>query len=116
MVSKVRLVDYKESSIWHGNVLRACGKYPYEEFVDFMVFETQSEDTPYGLIVTSGYKAGLILVCLPKESSSVAGGVDKEWIVSNWERWIYPDCDVSDVYLIDRYECPVHAPKPTSPS
>ena len=104
MVIKLKLIDFEDSSIWHGNVFRVLGKYPYEKFVDFMVFETQFEDKPYGLIVVSGYKAGLILVYLPKESSFVGGGLDKKWIVSNWDKWIYPDCDVSDVYLIDRYE------------
>jgi hypothetical protein len=100
----VRLVDYKNCSFARGNIFRARGEYPYEESVDFMIFESQIEERPYGLIVTSGYKAGLILINLPRESSSVDGGLDKEWVVSNWEKWIYPDCDVSDVYFIDRYE------------
>lgn len=68
-----------------------------------MVFESQVEDRPLGLIITSGYKAGLILVYLPRDSFSKEGGLNKEWVVSNWEKWIYPDCDVSDVMLV-RYE------------
>lgn len=104
MAEKIKLLESKGGSIWRGNIFRVRGKYPYEELVDFMVFETQSDDRPYGLIVTSGYKAGLVLVYLPKESSSVEGGVDKEWIASNWNKWIYPDCNVSDVYLLDGYE------------
>ncbi|PAU53600.1 hypothetical protein BZL41_23160 [Pseudomonas sp. PIC25] len=101
----VRLIDLKENFIWHGNVLRLPGKYPYEKFVDFMVYETQDKDRPYGLIVTSGYKAGLILVQLPRECSSTeGGGIRKDWLVSNWEKWIYPDCNVAEVNFIDRYE------------
>ena len=99
-----KLVESKSDSFWRGNIFRARGKYPYEELVDFMIFDTQLEDRPYGLIVTSGYKAGLILVYLPKECSSIDGGIDREWVVSNWNNWIYPDCNVSDVYLIDGYE------------
>jgi len=106
MAVKLKLVDFQDKSIWHGNVFRVPGKYPYEKFVDFMVFGTQSEDRPYGLIVTSGYKAGCILVYLPKESSSVEGGVSKEWVVSNWDKWIYPDCSVLDVYFVDGYGVP----------
>lgn len=104
MGQKIRLVDLPSATIWHGNVFRVLGKYPYEQYVDFMVFETKSESRSHGLIVASGYKAGLILVYLPVESSSVEGGVDREWVVSNWDKWIYPDCDVSDVYFIERYE------------
>jgi hypothetical protein len=104
-MNQEKLIDSLSSSIFRGNVLRVRGKYPYEEYVDFMVFETPSKDRPYGLIVTSGYKAGLILVYLPAESSSAEGaGLDRKWIVNNWDKWIYPDCNISDVYLIDGYE------------
>jgi hypothetical protein len=104
MDAKIKLIDSLSTSIFHGNVLRVRGKYPYEQYVDFMLFETQAEDTPHGLIVTSGYKAGLILVYLPIESSSPKGGVDRKWMVNNWNKWVYPDCNISDVYLIDGYE------------
>lgn len=101
---EIKLVESEVKAFQRGNVFRVRGKYPYEECVDFMLFETQVEDRPYGLIVTSGYKAGLILIYLPKESACLNGGIDKEWMLSNWAKWIYPDCDVSDVYVIDGYE------------
>lgn len=101
---KTKVVESQVQSVVRGNILRVSGKYPYENHVDFMVFETNSEDRPYGLIVTSGYKAGLILVYLPKESNSDEGGLSKAWLVSNWRKWVYPDCDILDVYLIDGYE------------
>lgn len=103
MKEPVKLIDSKDAAIWRGNVFRVKGKYPYEECVDFMVFETLSEESPYGLMVTSGYKAGLILVYLPGESSHPVGGLDKGWIVANWSKWIYPDCSVTDVCLLDGY-------------
>lgn len=99
----MKLAEFGEEAFQRGSIFRVRGKYPYEEYVDFMLFETQVDDRPYGLIVTSGYKAGLVLIYLPKESSSLSGGVDKKWVVSNWVNWIYPDCDVSDVYVIDGY-------------
>ena len=98
------LIDVEDESLFRGNILRVPGKYPYEEFVDFMIFDTQSEDRRYALIVTSGYKAGLILVYLPQESEAAGGGVNLKWLVSNWNKWIYPECDVSDVTLISRYD------------
>lgn len=104
MPKLVKLIESGESSIWRGNIFRVRGIYPYEDIVDFMVFETQQDDRPYGLLVSSGYKAGLILVRLPEESCSADGGLDKKWIIENWEKWIYPDCALSEVYLIDRYQ------------
>jgi hypothetical protein len=104
MIAVSKLVDLQEKTIRRGNILRVPGRHPYENYVDFMVFETQCEDRPYGLIISSGYKAGLILIRLPKESFGVGGGIDKEWTISNWDKWIYPDCNVSEVFLIDGYE------------
>lgn len=104
MSSMVLLVESQATSLSHGNIFRVPGKYPYETWVDFMVFDTQIEHSPYGLIVVSGYKAGLILVRFPVESLSPAGGLDREWVVSNWGYWVYPECDVSNVYLIERYD------------
>jgi len=97
-----KLIASDGNSVLRGNVLRAPGTWPHEKCVDFMVFETQDEDRPYGLMVISGYKAWLILIRLPKESCLDGGGVSKIWLISNWDKWVYPDCDVADVYLIDR--------------
>lgn len=103
MTKKTSLKDFNGSSFDRGVVFRFRAKYPYEESIDFMLCETQIEERPYGLIVTSGYKAGLIVVNLPLECCSMAGGIRKEWIIDNWRLWIYPDCDVSDVCVIEGY-------------
>lgn len=100
----MKLIDYKEKNISRGTVFRLPANWPYEEWVDFMLFETQDDERPYGLIVSSGYKAGLFLIKLPIESISDEGlGISTEWVIANWAKWIYPECDVSDVYLIDGY-------------
>lgn len=83
---------------------RSPATWPYEKWVDFMLFETQDDERPYGLIVSSGYKAGLFLVKLPIESMSDEGyGVSTDWVINNWEKWIYPECKVEDVHLVEGY-------------
>ncbi|MGN8171864.1 Imm45 family immunity protein [Agrobacterium cavarae] len=52
--------------MFRGNVLRLPAKYPYEERVDFIIFETRFDERRYGLMVSSGYKAGIPLVYLPR--------------------------------------------------
>ncbi|CFR30542.1 Imm45 family immunity protein [Yersinia massiliensis] len=100
----MKLIDRKEKSIYRGSVFRLPAAWPYEELVDFMVFETQDDERPYGLIVSSGYKAGLFLVKLPIESVSDEGnGLSTEWIINNWAKWIYPECNVEDVHIIEQY-------------
>ena len=100
-----KLINYKNNTIYRGNVFRLPAQWPYEDWVDFMVFETQDSERPYGLIVSSGYKAGLFLIKLPGESlSDKEHALSTQWIIDNWAKWIYPECDVSDVYLFDGYE------------
>lgn len=96
-----RLVDLDSGVLERGGILRLPAKYPYEACVEFMIFETQKDETPYGLIISSGYKAGLILVYLPEESCASGGGIKRQWIIDNWSLWIYPDCSVEMVYYID---------------
>lgn len=99
-----KLIDCRVGVFHRGSVFRVCGKYPYEATVDFMVFETLTPDRPFGLMVTTGYKAGLHLVHLPEESNEGRLGLSKEWVISNWAKWIYPDCEVSQVAVFEGYE------------
>lgn len=104
MKNPVKLINYNYCGLVHGTVLRLPGQWPYEELVDFMVFDMPYGDRPNGLIVSSGHKAGLVLVLLPQESGlKDVRGLDTQWVISNWEKWIYPECDVEDVYVIHRY-------------
>ncbi|WP_431647094.1 Imm45 family immunity protein [Enterobacter hormaechei] len=97
----MKLIDYKNKSIKRGTVFRLPAVWPYEEWVDFMVidlFETHS------LVVSSGHKAGLILISLPIESASTEGrALSTEWVITNWAKWIYPDCQVENVHILDEY-------------
>ncbi|HGM6861301.1 TPA: Imm45 family immunity protein [Serratia rubidaea] len=100
----MKLIDCKDKYISRGTVFRLPAVGPYEELVDFMLFETQDDERPYGLIVSSGFKAGLFLVKLPIESISDEGhGLSTEWVINNWAKWIYPECNVEDVHILDGY-------------
>jgi hypothetical protein len=98
-MKSIKLVDSKEDLV-RGSILRCKGKYPYEDYVDFMVIEQQRQ---YALLVVSGYKAGLTFVQLPPESIPKANegyAVDIEWLKLNWNKWGYIDCPVDDVHII----------------
>ncbi|SPL72038.1 Imm45 family immunity protein [Acinetobacter stercoris] len=86
-----------------GLILRCKGQQPYEEYVDFMIVEQQEEQRKYGLMVISGYKAGLMYVSFPKEAISLKGfDLSYEWVKLNWSNWGYVDCALDDVYIIER--------------
>ncbi len=99
-----KLIDLPEDNIFRGAVLRFPAKYPYEDIVDFMVFDPSEDGKGMGLITSSGYKSGLICVVLPLESGERA--ISKSWLLDNWKYWVYPDCDVSEVFVIVNYPEP----------
>ncbi|MEA9585904.1 Imm45 family immunity protein [Xanthomonas sp. WHRI 10064A] len=90
-----------------GSVLRCPGSFPYEAIVDFMVVEfPMGGERTYALMVVSGYKAGLLYVVLPSESRPANGegyAIDANWLRNNWAKWGYPDCQLSEVQLIEPY-------------
>lgn len=101
----IKLLNYEGNSLFRGGVFRVKGKYPYEEKVDFMIFINTIEkkvERKFGLIVTSGYKSGSILILLPDECLCVNGGVSKKWILENWNKWIY-DCNINEVLFSENY-------------
>ena len=82
-----KLVNY-HSNLAHGTVFRFPGSYPHEKYVDL--------------------KAGLILIKLPKEAeSNNFAGIDRQWVIDNWNKWIYETCNIDDVYVIQNYPIPV---------
>lgn len=99
-----KLVSLKARSIIRGAVFRFPSKWPYEEIVDLMVLRLPEDATLHSLIVTSGHKAGRLLVRLPLEAE-LAGvnALSRQWIVDNWAKWIYPECDVAEVLYTRHY-------------
>ncbi|MFF7707585.1 Imm45 family immunity protein [Pseudomonas sp. NPDC007930] len=103
-MKRIRLQEFPEDVIPRGSLLRVQGAYPYEKSVDFMLFDSNDQESPTGLMVTTGYKAGLTLVLLPKEAAPFPGALSKAWLVKNWDFWVYPECQLSNVLLIFGYD------------
>lgn len=88
----------------HGTILRFLAKWPYEDTVDLMLISIPDDESEFGLVATTGQKAVRILVRLPAECESQLGrGVRLEWLIANWETWIYPECNVSEMRLLEHY-------------
>lgn len=88
--------------IQRGDIIRCKGRHPYEDIVDFMVAELPGREG-FCLIVSSGYKAGLVLSMLPPASVPINNpgyAIARTWLIEHWHHWGYPDCPIDDVYLI----------------
>nr|WP_273895762.1 Imm45 family immunity protein [Pseudomonas rubra] len=33
----------------------------------------------------------------------------RQWVVANWDKWIYPDCEISQVLVINSYKPGSHS-------
>jgi hypothetical protein len=111
----VKLSDTKDISIFAGSIFRFPAAYPYEKFVDYMlVLDASVAKSELKFVVTTGNKSGLIniLCSFPKEAyvpDSIS--ISSEWLKQNWEKWVYDECDVKDVYISNGYPPPADLPE-----
>lgn len=84
-----KLIDLKEEKIGRGAIFRLIGEWPYEDIVDFMLFDIAGEESALGLIVVTGYKSGLQCVHLPNECLFEGTKMlSTNWIIKNWKKWV----------------------------
>lgn len=106
----VRLVDAEHDEYFAGTVFRFPGKYPYEDIVDLMMFDDYlNSNNELRLVVTTGFKAGLvnIIATFPREAYvEGSGGINAVELKKNWKDWVYDDCEVDDVFVIQNYPTP----------
>ena len=101
-----KLVEYAGELISRGYIFRLPASWPYESVVDFMVVDLPDEKFGHSLVVASGNKSGLMLIQLPIESRAPGHGISTRWLIDNWSKWVYPECDVNDVFLYERSAAP----------
>lgn len=99
----MRLIDANEP-VSRGSVLRFPSKLiGYGEIVDLMVCYSGE----LSLVVTTGPKAGHVICTLPREALiDDSKMVDPAWLMSNWQKWIWPETEVSNVRLLPKYASP----------
>lgn len=106
----LKLTDYPNEYLRRGAILRIPsvemnrGNWYREDIVDLMVFDAGglSNEGGYGLICVSGQKAGLVNTVFPPESSGEGPiGLSRDWIIENWNSWVYPDGNVASVWIRD---------------
>jgi hypothetical protein len=94
----MRLIEYAEEVFWCGAVFRCRGAYPFEETVDFMLTEANSEKTKFAIYCISGYYAGTLKTVLPDDALSIEHtAIKTNWVMDNWKTYIYEDCSINEV-------------------
>mgnify|MGYP003521303232 CR=1 FL=1 len=52
------------------------------------------------IVVVGGHKRGNALVLLPAEAYSSSLAVSRDWLVTNWQKWVDPDSNATDAEVI----------------
>ena len=88
-----------------GTVLRFPAAWPYEDMVDFLVV---SFPDGCGLVVATGYKAGLIVVILPPQAMPDGQiALSTTWLAKHWTEWVWPPGDPTLVQVLHGYPAPL---------
>jgi len=98
----VMLLDFNEN-LKNGDIIE-CRKscWPYEKNVKFMVVRVFDDvGDVVRLVVTSGYKAGLALICGVFKVSNLKNDyiVNADELVKNWKYIFKESCDIKQTYV-----------------
>ena len=104
----VRLVELEEDELWRGTVFRFPASYPFEDVVDFMLFADPASDSGFSILCATGSKAGLLEIRLPPEATpnEETQAVSARWLAENWQKWVCPESNPEDVFVIPNYPEP----------
>ena len=97
-----RMTEYKYEMFGMGTIFRLkADEYPFlEDHVDFMLCEYPSE-SGYAIYCVSGYCKGHIEVVLPEEAKLKKGTISSDWLIKNWNKWVYDKCKVEEIDVIE---------------
>lgn len=98
-----KLTEANQSLLRRGSLLKFPASYPFESEVVMMMCGHPDEGRrlfSIALITITGYCSGINpYVVFPSEALSGETGVSKEWLISNWKKWVWPDGNVEDVWI-----------------
>lgn len=94
-----KLLDTRLDVLCTGAILSCNAGHPYQERIDIMLFDNMEADRGVGLICTTGYYSGRIMVQLPRESMHEGKNLSVEWLVDNWNHWVRPDTDINEIFV-----------------
>ena len=97
------LIEIDEVYIGRGYVFRFPAKHPFEAIVDFMIIEDLDAPIQLKVICSSGYHSGQTEFNFPLEAGKKYA-LSTDWLKTNWNKWVYQECDVESVLYIKNYE------------
>lgn len=92
------LLEYTDTVISRGALLKFPAGQSFEDEVVMMVCEAPDKSGRFGLMAITGYKAGInCYVIFPAEAAQTQ--LSASWLIANWTMWVWPDGHVQDVKI-----------------
>jgi hypothetical protein len=111
----VKLSDCVDTAFYAGTVFRFSAAFPDEAIVDYMlILDNSVRETELKLVVTTGGKAGYTnITCKFPHESYLTGAlaIKSDWLSANWQEWIYPDTDLTQIFVMTNYPVPISLPE-----
>jgi hypothetical protein len=96
-----KLIESKEVILRRGGFLKFDAGEAFEKKVVMMICEACGDPFKKGLITITGHKAGINhYVVFPQTD----GVILRDWLIDNWNEWVWPDGDVSNVLFCSRLD------------
>ena len=100
MMIWAKLIDFEKDFLKRGCLLKFPAKYPFENQVVMMVSEGFGNSSETCLVSITGHKAGINpYVIFP--SSELPNGLEKRWLVKNWNHYVWEEGNIKDVLVRD---------------
>jgi hypothetical protein len=101
MMSWEKLISCDFKYLQRGYLLKFPASEPFEETVIMMVCGYPDDGnrlSAAGLMTITGFCAGInAYVVFP--SSVISSGISREWLIKNWNMWVWPDGKIDDVLV-----------------
>lgn len=103
MMDWEKLVDSENPALHRGYLLKFPSHSPFESEVVMMVCGLPDGGrrlASVALMTITGYCAGINpYVEFPPDAVLDGTGISKDWLITNWKRWVWPDGNVEDVRI-----------------
>ncbi len=97
----IKLTDSKSGRVLRvGTALYVKQFGPAQAPTLLMVTSRAEAESDLALVVAGGHKRGSVLLILPAEAYDSGREVSKDWLVTNWQRWVDPDSKADTVLVI----------------
>jgi len=104
-----KLVDLEVDYVSRATRFLVKNSGHYESLVEFFLVEDPTSPSRYTMYVSTGHKAGCVLIKLPDEArlpEEKTSAISKSWLIDNWRKWVI-DTDSSEVLVCRKYEAGV---------